>query len=140
MAGLLGDSPSIIGLLGRPNDMEGLLGRTRGRMANGRVVIEDEDGFHTELSATRPVPGVGWVNFPTIFGGQRLSEDDAFDIVQKSGFTDPETGRPLGVFGSQQDAVRAAIARSWSLNPQLDDVINSGPPSLARANKRSRRP
>ena len=130
MGGLLSDDGPF-GLLNEDQErMQGLLGRTLGRMPGGRLIIEDEDGIHTELSATRPVPGLGWVNFPTIFNGQRISEDQAFDIVSKNGFVDPETGRQLSAYQSQDEAVKNAIARSESLNGPLSDVLGGGLPSI----------
>jgi hypothetical protein len=114
----------------------GIIGRSLGRMPSGRVIIEDSEGMHTELSATRPLdpsdPNAGWINFPTIFGGQRLSEDDAYEIVVQNGFVDPETGRRLETFASQDEAVAAAIARSQSLGPQLNAVLRRTPRTLRK--------
>lgn|GEM_PF-4605693 len=81
----------------------------------GRRIFRDEEGNRfSERSATREVDDQ-FVNFPTVFGGEQISEDDAFQRVQAAGFRDPETGRRLNFFDTVEAAEAAARERSESV-------------------------
>ena len=89
----------------------------------GRPVFRDEEGNRfSERSATREVDG-RFVNFPTVFEGRQLSEDEAFDRIEAAGFTDPLTGRALNFFETQEDAVQAARQRSDDLQVQVRPYV-----------------
>src|SRR5690606_9850398 len=53
----------------------------------------------------------GWegFNIPTIVGGRRVSDDEAFDLMMQG------RNRPVGMFESLDDAVSAARRRSEGL-------------------------
>ena len=83
-----------------------------------RPRVQNDDGSQSsELSITVPdprAPGM-WINIPSMFGGQQVSEDAALDVISRAGFADPETGREIQSFSSVEEAVAAAQARSDSL-------------------------
>lgn len=93
-----------------------------GVTSEGRKVFKNADGSESsERSATMEVDG-RFVNFPTIFGGKELKPEDAFKIVSDNGFRDPETGRRLEFFKTEEEAVRAAQIRSRGLKNERKSV------------------
>ena len=98
----------------------GMPGRPQRRNADGSI--------STELSITVPDPRAPgrWINIPSMYEGREVSEQDAAARIAAANYRDPETGREIRSFGSVNDAVQAARARSDALgtgqggNPRLD--------------------
>lgn len=87
--------------------------------ARRRAQRTNPDGsISTELSITIPDPRVpgGWMNVPSMFEGKEMSEGEALRRIQNAGYKDPETGRPIGTFGSIEEATKEAKARSDALS------------------------
>lgn len=94
-----------------------------GRTNEGRILYRNSrGGVSSELSITvrDPRDPTKWINLPSIYGGKIHSSDDAIDIIIRSGFRDPETGRPIESFSSLDEAVRAAKKRSKMIKPLYD--------------------
>ena len=87
-----------------------------GRTPSGRPVLKNPDGTHsTELVVTFPHPFKkgAWANFPSLFGGKRLSEDEALQLFIQHKGIDPETGTDFSSpFPSMNAAMKAAEAGS----------------------------
>lgn len=84
-----------------------------------RQVVQNPDGsVSTERSITVTDPRINNgqpTNIPSMFGGQQLEQDEAISRIVAAGGKDPETGRALPAFGSIEEAVSAAKARSNQL-------------------------
>ena len=101
--------------------MAGLLStvspRIIGRLADGRPVVLNEDGsISTHLMATGSIDG-GAINFPTMYGGQKYSPQEAWRIVQKNNLVDPDTGQRLRVYQNEEEALADYMLRE---HPQID--------------------
>ena len=86
-----------------------------GQTNEGRDIYEDvKGGRASERSTTFQTPSGHWFNFPTIFGGRIVSEDEAVEIFMENGGVDPETNINYGEkpYSTQEEAVKAAEARS----------------------------
>lgn len=87
-----------------------------GRTPSGRPILSNPDGsYSTELVVTFPHPFKkgAWANFPSLFGGKRLSEDEARQLFIQHKGLDPETGADFSrAFSSSDAAVKAAQAGS----------------------------
>jgi hypothetical protein len=103
--------------------------------------IQNPDGTSSsELSITVQVAELNGgrpTNIPTIFNGQRVSEDEAIRRVLEAGGRDPETGRQLQGFNSIDEAVAAAGQRSNALGiagqqPSERDIPFGGGPEGIR--------
>ena len=85
--------------------------------------IRSPDGsISTELTVTVVDPRINNgrpTNIPSIFGGRRVSEREARDIVADAGGIDPDTGRTLPGFASIAQAETAAIQRSQAIEVEL---------------------
>jgi len=109
-----------------------------GQTNEGRDIYEDvKGGRASERSTTFQTPSGHWFNFPTIFGGRIVSEDEAVEIFMENGGVDPETNINYGEkpYSTQEEAVKAAEARSSGIEefstsdiPYEEDEIN---PALA---------
>ena len=85
-----------------------------------RQIVDNEDGtFSSELSVTvhDPRDPDKFINIPSMYNGQEVSEEKALQIIEENGFVDPETGREIDSFNSVEDAVLAAKIRS-------DNILN----------------
>lgn len=89
------------------------------RTDEGRPILNLPDGsIETEKTITVTDPRINGgkaTNIPTIYGGKHVSEDEAADLIAKSGGVDPDTGRRLQGFESIDEAVSAARERSAEL-------------------------
>ena len=91
----------------------------------GRPVYKDRNGeYVTEKTVTITddrINGGKPTNIPTVYNGKILSEDEAADLVVKSGGKDPITGRVLESFNSIEEAVKSAQSRSYGLGVKLGE-------------------
>ncbi|MFM7851539.1 MAG: hypothetical protein ACKO96_06360, partial [Flammeovirgaceae bacterium] len=70
----------------------------------------------THLMATGSVDG-GAVNFPTMYGGERYSPQDAMRIIQQNNLIDPDTGQRLRIYKNEEEALADYMLRA---HPQID--------------------
>ena len=102
----------------KPTDNFGDTAEER-RTSEGRKIINLPDGsIETEKTATvtdKRINGGKATNIPTIYNGKHVSEEEAIEIIAKSGGIDPDTGRKLEGFNSIPEAVKAAKKRSAEL-------------------------
>lgn len=93
--------------------------------ANGRPMLQNSDGsVSTEESITVTDPQLNGgkpTNIPSIWNGQRLREGQAVAAAMQSGQRFP-------AFGSIDEAVQAAQARSSQLGVAVDAQMNGGAP------------
>lgn len=78
-----------------------------------RPIVTDEEGVHTELSATEKL-GDKWVNFPTIWDGKRLDprKDEDYDYIMRRLEEEKAKGWKFPEFDSLEAAEAAAEERS----------------------------
>lgn len=96
-----------------------ILGKTK----EGRPIVGNDDGsVSTEQTITVDHPE-GYINIPTMFGGKKVSPDEAIDIIKKSGGVDPDTGRTLPTFKTVEEAETEAQKRTRKLGEEIQDVI-----------------
>jgi len=103
--------------------IQGALGGQEGEpefTPEGRKIIRSPSGqMMSEVSATVEVPG-GWLNIPTLFGGKKVSDEEALSrVTTPGGYVDPETGRRLPIFGSMAEAESAARKRSDDIGKMI---------------------
>jgi len=99
--------------------------------------IQNPDGSaSSELSITVEADEINKgkpTNIPTIFGGERVSDEEAIKRIIQAGGVDPETGRELQGFNNLDEAVKAAGERSQALGNQghfPSDFKQFGHPTL----------
>ena len=84
-----------------------------------RQVVNNPDGsISTERTVTIQDPRIHkglWVNIPTLYGGEEVSQEKAIDIIAKNKGVDPETGEEVPFFTTLDEAISSAKARSDSL-------------------------
>lgn len=110
----------------------------RGVTREGRPIVQNSDGsVSTERTITVKTPDGAWVNIPTMYGGEQVSEQEAYRRAQEAGWKDAETGRAFNQFPTVDDAVSSARARSNQLGQQIDRQRNGEmpPPSLPDNNQ-----
>ena len=74
----------------------------------GRPVVKNPDGtFSHERSISIEADGKH-MNIPTMFGGKRYAPKEAVEIIRKNNWIDPDTGKKIPTFKSQQEAINAA--------------------------------
>jgi hypothetical protein len=74
----------------------------------GRPVVKNPDRtLSHERSISIEADGKH-MNIPTMFGGKRYAPKEAVEIMRKNNWIDPDTGKRVPVFKSQQEAVAAA--------------------------------
>lgn len=92
-----------------------------GRLRDGRPVVRNPDGSvstHIEATVTDPRINDGQAtNIPTMYGGRRVSAEEAQDIIARSGGVDPDTSQPLRAYASIDDAEVDYMLRE---HPQID--------------------
>ena len=77
----------------------------------GRQLVRQPSGaWSHEKSITIEADGKH-MNIPTMFGGKDVTPDQAVDIMRRNKWIDPDTGKPVQSFKSQQEAVAAAQAK-----------------------------
>ncbi len=97
--------------------------------SEGREFIKTVEGISSEITITTDkIKGsIGkFVNIPTVFGGQVVSEEEAVKRISATGGVDPETGKLLESFDTIEQAQAAAELRSKSLGLELDRLF-AGP-------------
>ncbi len=94
------------------------------------VVFEewDFDNPHTELSITESaeslgLPGAGYYNVPSIYGGKIYDPQTQFDIIRQNVQQQAATGFKFPNFPSIEEAEKAAQARSAYLNQIKADML-----------------
>jgi len=99
----------------------------------GRRVYKDQFGVvHSETTATVRGPSGGWMNVPTIFRGQYVTDDAAREKIINNGMLDPENGETIKLYKTIEEAEEAAKQRMRELNDPslpwnlegLDWIIN----------------
>lgn len=109
------------------------LSRTIFQAPNGRPVYLNSNGsFVTQqlISVGASDVGVGkdteHALIPTIFNGQKVSNDEAIKRIRKAGGIDPDTSRPVRVFGSIKDADAFASRESAAIGELVNAMIAMG--------------
>ena len=113
-----------------PRSKPFLTGETVGRTSEGRPLIRNtQGGVSSEYSITEQDPRdrSRFMNLPSIYGGEALSADEAVRRVVEAGYTDPETGRAIKSFASQEEAVAAAKQRSSAITQRLNPDVSLPP-------------
>ena len=106
-----------------------IVGRTR----EGRNIFKNVDGTRSsERSVTIEADGRHF-NIPTIFNGKELTPKEAFDIIIKNDFIDPETGRKVNSFATEKEALDAAEKRSPTLGEDMTTTQDRMFPSHRKA-------
>ncbi len=96
-----------------------------------RPVVFEEDDFenpHTELSITESaedlgLPGGGFYNVPSIYGGVIYDPKTQFDIIKQNVQKQAQTGFRFPNFPSIEEAEKAAQARSAYFNQIKADML-----------------
>ena len=96
-----------------------------------RPVVFEEGDFenpHTELSITESaedlgLPGTGFYNVPSIYGGKIYDPKTQFDIIRQNAQQQAATGFRFPNFPSIEEAEKAAQARSAYFNQIKADML-----------------
>ena len=81
----------------------------------GRPMMGNPDGsYSTERSITVDIDGQ-FYNIPSMYGGKEVSPEEAKRMAIENGLSDVETGREFTPYGTVDEAVAAAQARSDSI-------------------------
>ena len=82
-----------------------------------RPFVTDDEGIHTELSATEKI-GDKFVNMPTIWGGKRYDpqSDADWDVVMQNYDAARQQGWQFPQFNTVDEAIEAAKDRSQYIN------------------------
>jgi TP901 family phage tail tape measure protein len=85
--------------------------------AEGRAIFNNpfQGGVSSEFNSLVQVDD-RFMNIPTMFEGKMVEIQEAFDRIAAAGFTDPETGRELLTFATEEAAQAAADLRISMLN------------------------
>lgn len=98
--------------------------RPIGRTSEGRVIIRNRDGsVSTERTVTFGDDEQGYINVPTMFGGQQYDPREALGIILRNLNFDPDTGRYIKTHKTLKDAEDEARARTRSLGEELRRII-----------------
>jgi hypothetical protein len=73
----------------------------------GRPIVETEGGGYSTIRALTAGFGGKTYIIPTMYSGKEVTEDEAIELVRKNKFIDPDTGRPLPAFDSDEEAETA---------------------------------
>jgi hypothetical protein len=128
--GLLADAPVTV-----DSRVAGLLAagpQSVGRLPDGRVIVKNEPGsergpgYSTRYQITEQTPW-GWMNIPTMFGGQQVDPEEAMRLVVENGGIDPDTGYALPRFDSLEQAEAAARRASSNTDFYLDQALSRPP-------------
>lgn len=106
------------------------LGKTHLTLPNGRRVYTDDSGnFVTQqlISVGASDVGVGADDqtalIPTVFNGQKVSNDEAIRKIRKAKGMDPDTGMPVRVFQSVEDADVFARQESAGIGQLINAML-----------------
>jgi hypothetical protein len=96
-----------------------------------RPVVFEEGDFenpHTELSITESaedlgLPGTGFYNVPSIYGGKMYDPKTQFDIIRQNAQQQAASGFRFPNFPSVEEAEKAAQARSAYFNQIKADML-----------------
>ncbi len=96
-----------------------------------RPVVFEEGDFenpHTELSITESaeelgLPGTGFYNVPSIYGGKIYDPQTQFDIIRQNAQQQAASGFRFPNFPSVEEAEKAAQARSAYFNEIKADML-----------------
>ena len=95
-----------------------------------RPVVFDEGKLdpHTELSITVPakelgLPGEGFYNVPSIYGGVMYDPKPQFDIIKQNVQKQAQSGFRFPNFPNVEEAEKAAKARSAYFNKVKGDML-----------------
>lgn len=77
----------------------------------GRQVVQNPDGSWSHEKSMSIESDGKHMNIPTMFGGKSVDPNEAFDIMRKNNWIDPDTGKAVPSFNSQEEAVAAAQAK-----------------------------
>jgi len=112
-----------------PKEIENPIGmKVVGWTTDGRPIIENMDGsFSSSASFTYEIEPQVWMNIPTIFRGKYVVPDHAIEILKRFNWVDPDSGRDLARFTSQEAAIEAAAARAVHINEQVT-LLQAGLP------------
>lgn len=95
-----------------------------------RPVVFDEGKLdpHTELSITVPakelgLPGEGFYNVPSIYGGVMYDPKTQFDIIKQNVQKQAQSGFRFPNFPNVEEAEKAAKARSAYFNKVKGDML-----------------
>ena len=96
-----------------------------------RPVVFEEGDFenpHTELSITESaedlgLPGTGFYNVPSIYGGKIYDPKTQFDIIRQNAQQQAASGFRFPNFPSIEEAEKAAQARSAYFNQIKADML-----------------
>jgi hypothetical protein len=96
-----------------------------------RPVVFEEGDFenpHTELSITESaedlgLPGTGFYNVPSIYGGKIYDPKTQFDIIRQNAQQQAASGFRFPNFPSVEEAEKAAQARSAYFNQIKADML-----------------
>lgn len=87
-----------------------------GRTQEGRLIkVNPEGGMSTEVTETIEVDGK-FYNVPTLYEDGEVSAEESFNRIVEAGMTDPETGREIVGFDSEEAAIAAAEERTAALD------------------------
>ena len=98
-----------------------------GKTPEGRPIILNPDlSYSTERTITVNDPGINnglWTNIPTMYGGKAVSPEMAIMLIRKHNGIDPDTGKQLLGYKSEEEAVKEAEKRSAELDKLLTPML-----------------
>ncbi|MCA1298043.1 glucosaminidase domain-containing protein [Stappia indica] len=102
---------------------------------SGRKTYVDPEGVYSEKTITVPT-NKGWVSFPSIDRfGNKLSERQVTDYINKNGPVDPITGETFPTFDNVDQAVEYAVQRSPGLVRDNVDDLEMGRAAVMATNR-----
>lgn len=111
------------------NSMPALTDERVGTTPEGRPIMRNADGsVSTERSITVEIPEINGgkpTNIPTMFGGREVQPDEAIRKIIEAGGRDPETGRVLPGYASNEEAENAARGRSQAIGATVNAPLPS---------------
>lgn len=93
----------------------------------GRPAYGSSDGVpYSEKTVTFQAADGSWVNAPSVMEGGRVEKDQGVleELYQRTGYTDPITGKPLQRYATVEEAVAAAEQHSKSLIPEQTGLVD----------------
>ena len=96
-----------------------------GKTSDGRNVYLNSDG---SISSHRNVIfgfDQGFAIVPTIYGGKEYSPKEAANIISSNGFVDPDTGKKLDFFQTEDEALAEEQKRHIELDKLAEKIFYS---------------